>query len=145
MRPVNCFLCGQPAEVGSYSNHDRLFWIRCDTCGPFGLTGDAKDALEPLEKTSTALVNLTAETQKRIPTKGIGVLWKCAQEHDPGEVQKPIEPPRLNIEDYTGSPILHANKPQEVLRLIVNRSETSERHALRHRPTLVGRHSRNSD
>lgn len=119
MRTDACFFCGEPTEMGSYHNFDRVFWVRCDACGPFALTGDAKDELEPLAKTSTALVNLSAETLKRIPKgSGVGVLWKRAQEKEEGRVQTPTEPPHLNIEDFVGSPILHANKPHEILRLL---------------------------
>jgi hypothetical protein len=120
---VKCELCGTESDSGAWPRTFDIYWFRCGGCGPYAITSEALQAVRKQPPLSPARLNLISYTYGFRNERKVQILWKLRTEVVDPEANVP--PLVRDIEDQGDVPIAHAQKPNDILRLIASKLVTS--------------------
>lgn len=110
-----CPLCGNEGTISEWSNVKNFFTVKCSICGKFGLD---RQVLQDLDKNYQGRINCLSETLN-YPGEGVFWHWNLGILGSQ-DIAKKIQDGNWHSRSYEqikGMPIVHAEKPINILML----------------------------
>ena len=114
-KKAKCYFC--LSECPQFNNSDKFdgYWMRCPICGEYAITYTLTELIEREKQRDQPGILNVIEENIRLSPGNLRPYWTAKGTPVPDGVTRAIA---RSLEEYLHFPIYHAEKPNEILRLI---------------------------